>query len=189
MPALALSALDRADLGDHAVVGLLEAQELGGEADLHQVRMLDDAVDLLLDRVLGDQALPGRRLAEIGFGPRAADLAAGDALDLDEHVGVVLQAAVADALLDPPLPEDLHGAHPAAARLGMVGRGRAFLDDQRVDAETVEQQPHRQANRSAAHDQYRRPARRFHGVAHARSSLSLSSGEVCARHPISQEYV
>ncbi len=171
VPVLALAGLDRADLGHDSLLGLLEAHELGGEADLRQVRMLDDAIDLLLDGVLRHQALPGRRLAEIGLGPRAADLAPGDAFDLDEHVGIVLQAALADALLDAPLAEDLHGAHPAAARLGMVGRGRAFLDDHRVDAEAVEQQAHRQPDRPAADDQDGCPARPISGVAHAVSSF------------------
>src|SRR5262249_41362585 len=106
LPALGLAAVDGADLADDSVLDLLEADELGRKPDLDQVRMLDGAIDLLLDRVLRHQALPGRRLAEVGLGSRAADLATGDALDLHEHVGVVLQAAVADRLLDAPLAED-----------------------------------------------------------------------------------
>ena len=116
--------LDRTDLADHAVIDLLEADELGREVHLHLVRMLDDLVDFLFDRVLRHQRFPRRRLAEIGLGTGTADLAAGNAFDLDEHVGVVLQPAIADRLLDPPLPEDLHGADPAAARFRMIGRGR-----------------------------------------------------------------
>jgi hypothetical protein len=167
VPALGLAGLDGADLAVEAVVGFLEAHELGREAHLHAVRMLDDAIDLLLDRVLRHQALPGRRLAEVGLGPGAADLAACNALDLDEDVGIILQAAVADALLDSPLAEDLHGAHPAAARLGMIGRGRALLDDHRVDAEAIEQQAHRQPDRAAADDEDRRAPLNVRGFGHA----------------------
>src|SRR6202012_3230930 len=81
--------------------------------------------------------------------------------------------AVADRLLDPPLPEDLHGADPAAARFRMVGGGRRLLDDDGVDAEAIEQQPHREPDRPAAHDEYRRPACCILGDVHALLSSAV----------------
>src|SRR3954469_15987612 len=98
-------------------------------------------------------------MALIWFRPGAADLTAGDALDENEHVGAVLQAAVPDALLDPPLAEDLHGADPAAARLRMVRRRRALFGDHAIDAEAVQQQRHGKADRPAADDEDRRAVR------------------------------
>ena len=94
--------------------------------------------------VLGDQAFPGRRVAFVRFRPGAADFPPGDALDEHEHVGPVLQATIADTLLDTPLTEQLHGADPAAARLRMIGGGRTALDHDAVDPKTLQQQRHGQ---------------------------------------------
>ncbi|MGY3192471.1 hypothetical protein ACVIWU_001837 [Bradyrhizobium sp. USDA 4509] len=132
--------------------------------------LFDHPQDFLLDGVLGDQALPGGRMADIRFGPGAAELVSRDAVEEHEHVGIVLQAAVADRLLDSPLPEDLHGADPAAARLGMIRRRRALLDHHAVDAEAIEQQRHRKADRPAAGNEYRRLACLIGGDAHPRLS-------------------
>ena len=128
-----------ARLDPNAAVGFLEQFTLGAEQHGGVLRFLDDAQDFLLDRVLRDQALPCRGMADIRLRAGAAVLVSRDAVEEHEHVGIFLQAAVADRGLDPPLPEDLHGADPAAARLRMIGRGRALLDHHAVDAEAVKQ--------------------------------------------------
>ena len=190
VPALAAAGFHRANLADHAVLDLLEADEFGREMHLHQVRMRNDLIDLLLYRILRDQGFPSRGLAEIGLGTRAADLAAGDAFDLHKHVGGILQTTIADRLLDAPLAEDFHGADPAAARLWMVGRGRALLDNDGVDAEAIEQQPHREPHRPAADDHNGCAAQRVGRRAHERflpRCFVWAAG--CALFDISQEYV
>ena len=116
-------------------------------------RALELGVDFLLHRILRHQRLPGRGMALIRLRSGAADLAPGDALNKHKHVGAILQAAVADALFDSPLPEDLHRADPAAARLWMVGRGRAFLHHHAIHAEAMQQQRHGQAHRATTHDE------------------------------------
>src|SRR5262249_29119233 len=83
--------------------------------------------------------------------------------DLDEDVGMILQAAVADLVLDAPLPENLHCANPAAARFGVIGCGRALLDDDGVNAEAIKQKAHREPDRSAADDEDRGSAHSFGG--------------------------
>src|ERR1700681_4241807 len=110
-------------------------------------------------------------MSDIRLGAGAAELMSRDTVEEHEHVGVVLQAAVADRGLDPPLPEDLHGADPAAARLRMIGCGRALLDHYAVDTEAVEQQRHGEADRATAGNEHCRLARCFRSDAHARLSL------------------
>ena len=58
VPMLGAAGVDRADLADHAILDLLEADELGREMYLHQVGVLDDFIDLLLDRILRHQRFP-----------------------------------------------------------------------------------------------------------------------------------
>ena len=155
----------RAPLGDfaglfasrpdaNAAVGFLEGFTFGAEQHGGVFRFLDDAEDFLLDRILRDQALPRRGMSDIRLGTGAAEFMSRDAVEEHEHVGVFLQAAVADRGLDPPLPEYLHGADPAAARLRMIGCRRALLDHHAVDAEAVEQQRHRKPDRAAAGNEY-----------------------------------
>src|SRR3954471_21959464 len=131
-------------------------------------RPLDDAQDFFLDGILSDQTLPRRRMPDIRFGPRAAELMSRDAVEEHEHVGVLLQAAVADRRFDPPLPEDLHGSDPAAARFWMICCRRTLLDHDAIDAEPVEQQRHCKPDRATAGDEYGRLACFVRGDAHAR---------------------
>src|ERR1700677_3172811 len=99
-----------------AVAVLLDGDDFRAETYAHVAGVLQLLVNFLFDRVLSDNALPRRRLIEIGLGTRTAIFCSRHAGGDRETVRIARQAAVADSVLDAPLAEQRHPARHAAAR-------------------------------------------------------------------------
>ena len=133
---------------------------------------LDDAQDLFLDRVLRHHALPAGVWPTFGSGvvrPNSWPAMLSTHTNMSELSGRPRSRIAASmphwrkiSMVRTQQPRDF----------GWSVVPRALLDDDAVDAEPVEQQPHRQPDRAAADDEYRR-------VVHAR--LRFQSGQI-VRH-------
>jgi hypothetical protein len=113
-----------------------------------------------LESVLRDHH-PRRRAERLGG--RRQPAAAGPLEPFADQAGAAIEEAVLlgrqaggpDAVLDPPLPHDLHRPHVQAAGLRMDRRAGVALDEQRGDPAPRQHDRGGQADRSGAHDQDR----------------------------------
>jgi hypothetical protein len=161
-----LPGLERPCVDDVTFRLLGERQELRRVEHRRPGRSTQRVEQHFLDRILRDQALPGRGVLQVGLGPGPAVLVAGHRLDEHEHVGLVAQAARPNRRLHAPLAEQLHRAYPAAAGFRVVGGRGAAFDDHVADSKAMQQQRHRKARRPTADDEDGHRGRKSFGESH-----------------------
>jgi len=107
------------------------------------------ALDRLLEDVLRDTAVPGRRRpVDISQDGAAGELHAAHGLAVDEAVRLHRQLPGAQRALQTPLPEQLHRAHAHTAGLRVTRPLGKPVDHDELNPETLQEHSGTQADRT-----------------------------------------
>jgi hypothetical protein len=137
------------------VLSFVEVLELVAVEDAAGGALACVGEQFLFDSVLRLDALPTRRVAHVGLGVGAPPFLAAHGFGKGEEVGTIGQTVASHQAVDAPLPEDLHRARVSATCLRVVGDRVVALEQHELDAETLQEDGHRQAHRASTNDHHR----------------------------------